>query len=232
MKTRYIQAIALTAAILFCFQLDAQKEKFWLNNSLQHCKKKDATHYMLITACTKEFHLEMFDMEGRLKMIGTSDDERGETFHGYFEFYHDNGMMESKGNYLEDHKVGIWERYDQKGNRLAERMYAAYNPVKHAFFYVDEMPMYEGGNENFLNFLKQKLEPLVNETEHASEGVDIELGFVVSERGLIEGIELVKGLDESWDEQALKELQRLPLWVPGKKSGENVRVWMQLALNF
>lgn len=221
----------LIIALLCLIQADAQKEKYWLDNSLELCKKKDASHYMLITACSKEYHLEMFDIEGRLKMIGTSNDSRGEVFEGYFEFYHDNGMVESKGHYLEDYKVGVWDRFDMQGNRLAERMYAAYNPGKNAFFYVDEMPMYEGGNENFLNFLKQKLEPLVNDNEIAQNEATVELGFVVSENGFLEGVELVKGLDAEWNDRALNELQAMPHWLPGKKSGENVRVWMQLAVN-
>ena len=209
----------------------AQKEKNYLDISLQPCKKGKASYYMSIEPKGEDHELKMFDMKSVLKMTGSSADGQGRIFNGYFEFYHDNGQLESKGEYIKGRKTGIWERFDKRGNKLAERMYAAYNPTKQAFYYVDEMPMYEGGNENFLKFLKQKLQPLVNETEIAQKEAQIELGFVVSEKGEIQGVELVKGLDDGWNREALKKLQAMPLWMPGKKSGENVRVWMQLAVD-
>ncbi|NNC82061.1 MAG: hypothetical protein HKN79_00650 [Flavobacteriales bacterium] len=223
--------LTFTMALLVIVTLSTQAQQaMWRDQALRPCKKKDAQLYVKTTPADQAYRLEMFDLEGRLKMIGKATDERGERFQGYFEFYHDNGKLESKGHYLNNHKIGIWERFDSRGNRLAERMYAAFNPVKQAFFYVDKMPEYEAGTENFLDFLKLKLKPLVEDGGSAQKGETIEIGFVVSEQGRIEDIEMVKGLNDEWDEKALNVLQALPKWVPGRNSGEKVRVWIQLAV--
>ncbi len=225
-----LQSIFSFSFILLTLSASAQKEKFWLNNSLEDCKKKNATHYLLIKASKNGYQIEMFNIEDQLKMVGTSNDSKGKIFDGYFEFFHPNGMVESKGTYQEDTKVGIWERFDAKGNRLAERSYAAFNPNKMAYTYVDEMPMYGGGNENFSNFLKQKLQPLVNKTEYADKGVSLELGFIVSEEGFIENVEFTQGLNPEWDKSALEAIKAMPIWNPGKKFGETVRVFVRLPL--
>ncbi|NND93659.1 MAG: hypothetical protein HKN45_02275 [Flavobacteriales bacterium] len=217
--------------IIFSLVSNAQKDKNWLDVTMQPCKKGKAYYYLSHTPMEDGQMVKMYDLADRLRMKGFTEDKRGEIYDGPFEFYYANGNVESRGQYIKNQKVGLWERYDTHGNKLAERMYAAYNPMKQAFYYVDEMPSYEGGDENFLNFLKHKLKPIVDQSRYSPGDTDIEVGFVVSEKGFIESFELVKGLDEEWNEKALKELNAMPLWEPGKKSGENVRVWMQLTLD-
>lgn len=231
MSTYKFNLIVLLSLFFFSLSAVAQKEKTWLDNSLSICKKGKATHYLTVEPASKHFQIELYDLNHQLKMKGKSRDAKGEIFHGPCEFYHSNGKIESKGNYVDDSKVGIWERYDQQGNRLAERRYAAFNSKKMAYTYVDEMPVFEGGEENFKLFLKQKLSSVVNPTEFASKQQDIELGFVVSERGLIENLEFIKGYTPEWDVAALEELNAMPSWIPGKNAGENVRVYVRLPLD-
>lgn len=231
MRISFVHTISSLGLLALTLSVSAQSEKIWLDNTLNSCKKKDATHYLEVSPDGNEYSLKMFDKDQKLKMVGTSVDPMGKTFEGYFEFFHPNGKLESKGEYLEDVKIGIWERFDSRGNRLAERTYAAFSPSKMAYTYVEEMPLYEGGNENFSDFLKLKLRPLVNNTEFADKPLSLELGFVVSEQGLIENLEFTRGLTPEWNETALEAIKAMPKWNPGKKSGENVRVWVRLPID-
>ena len=170
----------------------AQVKPIWVNNAFTECNKSEASHYMVVEAMVESYSLAMYDTQGNLKMKGGSLDADGNTFHGDFEFYHSNGKLESKGRYIHDAKVDVWERYDSRGKTLAERYYAAFDARHMAYTYVDEMPRFEGGRKNFSNFLKQKISPLVNQTEFRENAPNLEVGFVVKEDGTIEGIEFIK----------------------------------------
>jgi len=225
--------IVLTA-LLLCggsFSLSAQVDPIWVNNNFSECKKSEASHYLLIEQMTDYYVIAMYDVSGNLKMKGGCLDPAGEVFDGEFEFYHSSGMVESKGRYMYDAKVGVWERFDQRGNRLAERNYASFDTRHMAYTYVDEMPKFEGGRKDFSSFLKQKMSPLVNETEFRDNGPKLELGFVVKEDGTIEGVEFIKGLDPDWNMRALHSIGALPTCIPGKKSGKEVRVYVRLPLD-
>ncbi len=228
--------IPIKAVTLYLFALGAwhfsysQVEPIWINNSFTECKKSEASHYIVIEPIGESYGLAMYDVHGNLKMKGECQDEKGEVFHGDFEFYHSNGMLESKGRYIHDAKVDVWDRYDQRGIALAERYYAAFDARHMAYTYVDEMPRFEGGKKKFQDFLKQKFSSLVNETEFRENALKLEVGFVIKEDGIIEGIEFIKGLDPDWDLKALHTLGTLPAWIPGKKSGEEVRVYVRLPI--
>ena len=75
------------------------------------------------------------------------------------------------------------------------------------------------------------MNPLVNETEFRENAPNLEVGFVVKEDGMIEGIEFIKGLDPDWDLATLHSLGALPVLIPGKKSGEEVRVYVRLPID-
>jgi hypothetical protein len=207
------------------------KDKIWLDHNLEECKRSKAVRYMEVTPDGDTYVLHMYTLDKELCMKGAAVDRLGRKWEGNFEFYHANGTLESKGHYVAHTKVGLWERYDLRGNRLAERTYAAYDTQRSAYTYVDEMPLYDGGNKNFKDFLKQKLTTLVYNTEPGGNDLTLELGFVVSEDGTLSGVEFTKGLDPDWDVAALNELKTLPSWLPGKKSGDPVRVFVRVPID-
>ncbi len=186
--------------------------------------------YMKVQKGQDHYDLELYDRDDHLRMKGFSEDAKGRVWHGNFEFYHTNGTLESKGNYLDGLKVGVWERYDANGKPLAERMYAAFDPKAMAYFYVDQMPRFDGGEKKFSEFLKHKWMDLVNDGVFLEKGGQIELSFIVTERGSIENLELTKGISAEWDAKALNLLTVLPDWIPGKNQGENVRVGVSLLI--
>jgi hypothetical protein len=186
--------------------------------------------YMKVNKGQNTYNVEAYDRSDRLKMKGRSLDPKGQVWHGSFEFYHPNGKIESKGQYLDGAKVGIWERFDMNGKPLAERMYAAFDPKNMAYIYVDQMPRFDGGEKKFSEFLKHKWMDLVNDGVFLEKGGQIELSFIVTERGSIENLELTKGISAEWDAKALNLLTVLPDWIPGKNQGENVRVGVSLLI--
>ena len=73
------------------------------------------------------------------------------TTNGYWEYYHENGGLKSKGNYEDGLEVGVWEHYYENGNRKDlwdygdDRMYRTHKAFREtgellwerSFFYGD-----------------------------------------------------------------------------------------------
>ena len=176
------------------------------------------------------YELKVFDKSDKLKMKGQSLDPKGTIWHGPFEFYHSNGKIESSGLYQEGAKVGMWQRFDGEGNPLAERVYAAFDPKTMAYFYVDQMPEYKGGEKKFSEFLKLKWKDLVIESVFLEKDSPLELTFIVDEKGSVMNPRFTQGVSAEWDAKALNLLTAIPDWIPGKNQGENVRVKVRLLI--
>lgn len=56
--------------------------------------------------------------------------------------------------------------------------------------------------------------------------------FVIGKTGEIEDVQIGKGLSKECDAEALRVVKAMPKWVPGKQSGEKVRVQMMLPIQF
>jgi TonB family protein len=58
------------------------------------------------------------------------------------------------------------------------------------------------------------------------------LSFVVERDGSITDVELVKGVMESLDEEAIRVVSASPKWIPGRQDNREVRVKYKINVNF
>ncbi|MCW0483541.1 energy transducer TonB [Gaoshiqia sediminis] len=100
-----------------------------------------------------------------------------------------------------------------------------------AYFVVDEMPEFPGGNETLRSFLLEN----VNYPEEAKKDSitgKVFVSFVVDEAGKVIQIKIEKGVDPLLDQEALRVVGLMPTWKPGKENGEVVKVRFNLPVNF
>jgi hypothetical protein len=71
----------------------------------------------------------VYGPNGGLLMTGTFIDRNLRIPQGDFTFYHPNGNEESKGRFCNGGKVGLWQRWDQRGQPLSDRSYPDSCPV-------------------------------------------------------------------------------------------------------
>lgn len=100
-----------------------------------------------------------------------------------------------------------------------------------AFIYVEEMPTFLGGEEALFAYLSKKMR-YPSEAERAEvEGIVV-VTFVVAPDGAIMNAEIVKGLGFGTDEEALRVINSMPDWKPGKQNGRTVPVRYTLPIRF
>lgn len=99
------------------------------------------------------------------------------------------------------------------------------------FVVVEEQPEYPGGNAAMMKFLSDNIKYPVIAQENGIQGRVI-TNFVVERDGSITDVQVVRGVDPSLDKEAVRVIQSMPKWKPGKQRGSPVRVRFTLPVVF
>jgi TonB family protein len=99
------------------------------------------------------------------------------------------------------------------------------------FFMVENMPEYPGGEMALRKFISEN----INYPEIAREkGVEgrVYVSFVVDKQGDVANVKIARGVDSALDQEALRVVNSLPAWKPGKQRGEAVNVEYTVPIHF
>jgi len=99
------------------------------------------------------------------------------------------------------------------------------------FFIVEEMPEFPGGQLALRGFIAKAVKYPVIAQENGIQG-KVFVNFVVGKDGSISGAKISRGVDPSLDKEALRVVNSLPKWKPGKQGGKPVRVSYTVPINF
>jgi len=99
------------------------------------------------------------------------------------------------------------------------------------FTIVEEMPKFPGGDAELLKFLSSSIKYPVIAQENGIQGRVI-CAFVVNRDGSVVDAEVVRGVDPSLDKEALRVVNTMPKWTPGKQRGKPVRVKYTVPITF
>lgn len=99
------------------------------------------------------------------------------------------------------------------------------------FYAAEEMPEFPGGYPALLNFLSQNIKyPAIAAESYITGKVTV--NFVVNKDGSISDAKILRGVDQALDKEALRVINSLPKWKPGKQAGKTVRVSFSVPINF
>lgn len=99
------------------------------------------------------------------------------------------------------------------------------------FTVVDQQPEFEGGYEAMMAFIKKHMIYPANARRMQIEGT-VHLSFIVSKTGAISEVKVLRGIMTECDREAVRVVQMMPAWKPGKQNGRNVNVRFILPLKF
>lgn len=97
--------------------------------------------------------------------------------------------------------------------------------------FVEEMPMFPGGDAALLDYIQKNTVYPEEAIEIGIEG-RVVLKFVVTKDGSVGKIEILKGVDPLIDKEAIRVVGTLPKFIPGKQSGKPVNVWFSVPVLF
>ena len=99
------------------------------------------------------------------------------------------------------------------------------------FDVVEQMPKFPGGDEGLMSFLKDNVK-YPKEAEKAGKQGRVVVQFVVNKDGSVKNAKVVRSVDENLDAEALRVINAMPKWQPGKQRGQDVNVKYTLPVSF
>ena len=99
------------------------------------------------------------------------------------------------------------------------------------FDVVEQMPQFSGGTEALLKYLAENVRYPKEAEEKSLQGRVIAT-FVVEKDGSISRAKVVKSVDPLLDEEALRVVNSMPNWTPGRQNGEPVAVKYTIPISF
>lgn len=99
------------------------------------------------------------------------------------------------------------------------------------FQVVEEMPSFPGGDAECMRFLNKNIKYPTIAQENGIQGRVI-LQFVVNKDGSIVDVVVARSVDPYLDKEAVRVVNMMPKWKPGKQRGKPVRVKFTLPVTF
>lgn len=105
------------------------------------------------------------------------------------------------------------------------------NEEQMVFDVVEQMPKFPDGDTGLMTFLKNTIK-YPAEAEKAGKQGRVVATFVVNTDGSISDAKVVRSVSEELDAEALRVINAMPKWTPGKQNGKDVRVKFTLPVTF
>jgi protein TonB len=99
------------------------------------------------------------------------------------------------------------------------------------FVVVEEMPMFPGGDEALLKYLVENVRYPEAAKNNKIQGRVI-VRFCVTAKGGVTLISVLRGVDPDLDAEAMRVVQTLPAFQPGRQGGKDVPVWYMVPITF
>jgi protein TonB len=99
------------------------------------------------------------------------------------------------------------------------------------FVVVEEMPMFPGGDTELLKYISEHTQYPEVAKENNIQGRVI-VRFCVTSKGGVSQVSVLKGVDPELDKEAIRVVNTLPTFKPGKQGGKPVPVWYMVPITF
>lgn len=93
------------------------------------------------------------------------------------------------------------------------------------------MPEFPGGEGDLMKFISANVKYPEEARTSGKEGT-VYLSFVISKDGKVTDAKIIRGVDKSLDDEAMRVLNMMPAWKPGMQSGQPVNVQYSLPVRF
>ncbi len=99
------------------------------------------------------------------------------------------------------------------------------------FTVVESMPSFPGGEEARIKYLNDNIKYPQMARESGIQG-RVFVTFVVERDGSVTDVKVLRGIGGGCDEEAVRVIQNMPKWIPGKQRGKPVRVQFNMPILF
>jgi len=203
-------------------------EPVYLNGHLEVTTKGKASYYRVLEGMEGVFYLgRTYSVKRKLLSEGRYADRELRIPQGRFVFYYPNGKVESTGDFSDGLKNGVWQRYDQWGRELAEKVYEPEALANILYTRAETMPRYPGGEKALVKYIRSQVT-----ADDARVRGEVLATVTVERDGKLSEVKVLEGANESLDQRVVDALKGTSPWTPGMEKGRPVRVQMRVPIDF
>lgn len=96
---------------------------------------------------------------------------------------------------------------------------------------IEQMPAFPGGPSALREYLSKNIKYPVAAEKDGIQG-RVFVSYIVERDGLINEVAVAKSVDPNLDREAVRVIQNMPNWIPGKQHGKTVRVKYTVPVTF
>lgn len=97
------------------------------------------------------------------------------------------------------------------------------------FVIVDKMPAFPGGEMALRKYIHKHYKPPYVPVEEVNIG-KIYVEFCINKRGYVERTKVIRSIHPLFDKEAIRVINSLPRWQPGKHQGKPVCVYYRIPI--
>ena len=127
--------------------------------------------------------------------------------------------------------IGVSKAYAKDRTYMIALYKEGTSPNKDIFDQAETMPEFPGGTSALMEFLNKNIRYPEEACKKDIQG-RVVCSFVVEKDGSISDAKIVRSVDPSLDEEALRIVNSMPNWTPGTQDGKPVRVKYTIPLTF
>lgn len=99
------------------------------------------------------------------------------------------------------------------------------------FTVVEQQPEFAGGYDALAEYLRANMQYPKTARKMGIEGT-VHVSFLVSKTGSISEVKVLRGITADCDKEAIRVVEKMPSWKPGKQNGHPVHVRLVMPLKF
>ncbi len=131
-----------------------------------------------------------------------------------------------------DIDVDIKNNIDINSNSPLNQKNNATSDTTQIFLVVEQMPSFDGGDDNkFRAWLAANMQYPKEASDKGMQG-RVFVQFVIEKDGSVANAKILRSVDPTLDNEALRVVRSSPKWKPGMQNGKNVRVYWTTPVTF
>ena len=138
----------------------------------------------------------------------------------WFNYYFSTGMIKSEEIY-NDNQMTANKRWSE----------SYIEDIPDVFHRSEIDPEFQGGAKKLTTFLSASTK-YPGKSYRQSEIGTVTVQFIVMEDGTINGVEVLKSVSPSLDEESIRVVKSMPPWTPGTTNGKKVRVLLEVPFQY
>jgi protein TonB len=206
---------------------------------------KEARSFIVIKQYPGGFQRLDYNMGAPLIRVKNYSDSLLKILHGAIYDYAPDGAITKSGYYANNLKEKTWFYFNDTGKVILEEIYEKGMLIKtinpdtlpkepgtdnKKYDKVDKEAQYKKGDHDWIGYLSEALDPEVG--NKSVNGGNVKVCFVVNTAGACVEIHLRKSVEFVLDEEAIRVIEKSPLWEPAIQNGRKVNAYRIQPIGF